>query len=184
MQGCGTSRKDDRLDIAVFPGTFHPVTAGHMDIIRRGAAMFGMLVVAVAAQHGKAGALPADERAELLRLAIGAEGISNVRVEIFDGLVVDFAARVGARCILRGLRNTADFLYEQPMAQLNRGLRAEVETLCLMSAPEVAYISSSRVREIAALGGDISGLVPQALQARIAAIYGSSVTDEGSRTHG
>jgi pantetheine-phosphate adenylyltransferase len=157
--------------IAVYPGSFDPVTSGHCDIIARAAGMFETLIVLVAANSSKAPLFTADERADLLRRAC--EGMDNVRVETLPpALLVDFAARHGARVIVKGLRAVSDFEYEFQMALLNRRLRPEVETIFLMTAAEHSYLSSSIVKEIARLGGDITGLVPDAVRTALEQKFG------------
>ena len=149
------------MAIAIFPGSFDPVTNGHLDIIRRAAALFDELVVAVLDNPNKKGRFPPEARVDMLRRVTTAW--PNVRAERFSGLLVKYAQRCGARVIVRGLRAANDFEYEFQMAQLNRGMSEAVETLFMMTAPQYAYVSSSGVREIAALGGDITPLVPGAL---------------------
>ncbi len=152
---------------AIFPGSFDPVTNGHLDVIRRAAPLFDALVVAVLVNADKRGSFPVQQREEMLRRVTA--DLPNVRVENFSGLLVAFAGRCGAQVILRGLRGVEDFGYEGQMAQLNRGMSPGVQTLFMLTAPEYAHISSSRVREIAVLGGDIAPLVPVALRAEISA---------------
>ena len=156
--------------IAVFAGTFDPVTNGHLDVIRRGAPLFDGLVVAVAKQ-GKATLFTLEQRLALLAPCIA--GIRGVRAEPFDGLLVEFARRAGARVLLRGVRTFQDWEYELRMAHMNRHLAPEMETLFLAPSVEHAYISSTLIREVAPLGADLSALVPahvaDALRARFPA---------------
>ena len=143
---------------AVYPGVFDPVTLGHLDIIRRGAALFGRLVVAVHAHPpGKACLFTADERLDLVRKAAG--DVPGIEPLLYDGLTADFVRDQGAAVILRGLRQHSDFVYEYQMALTNRTVSG-VETLFVMADERTAYISSHLVREVAALGGDVSNLVP------------------------
>ena len=145
--------------IAVYPGSFDPVTSGHFDIIVRAAGMFEALIVLVAANSSKSPLFTADERAELLRLSCA--GLPNVRVELLpEALLVSYVVQSGAKVIVKGLRAVSDFEYEFQMALLNRHLQPDVETIFLMTAAQHAYLSSSIVKEIARLGGDIHGLVP------------------------
>ncbi len=144
---------------AMFPGTFDPATNGHMDLIRRGAALFDELVVAVGENPGKTPLLGAADRAAIL--ADATAGLDNVRVQRYTGLTVAFAAEVGATVLLRGLRSAADMQHELPVAHTNRAV-AGVETLFLLPSPEVAFISSGLIRQIAAGGGDVTDLVPPA----------------------
>ena len=143
--------------IALFPGTFDPVTNGHLDIIRRGAAMFDELIVAVGANPEKTSRLDRDRRAAIVRQVTAA--LPNVRVETYAGLTVEAAAAFGAAVILRGLRNAADFQHESQMAMTNRAVTG-VETLFMMTSPDCSFITSSLVRQVAAGGGDVSALVP------------------------
>ncbi|MDQ2798419.1 MAG: pantetheine-phosphate adenylyltransferase [Armatimonadota bacterium] len=146
--------------IAVYPGSFDPVTSGHYDIIARAAGMFEMLVVLVAVNSGKTPLFTADERAALIREACAS--LPNVQVDtLTDALLVDYAVGRGAKVIVKGLRAVSDFEVEFQMALLNRHLQPEVETLFLMTSAEHSYLSSSIVKEIGRLGGDITGLVPE-----------------------
>ncbi len=146
--------------IAVYPGSFDPVTSGHFDIIERAAGMFETLIVLVAANSTKTPLFTAEERAELLRESCA--GLPNVKVELLPNvLLVDFVVECGAKVIVKGLRAVSDFEYEFQMALLNRHMQPQVETIFLMTAAEHSYLSSSIVKEIARLGGDIAGLVPE-----------------------
>lgn len=146
--------------VAVFPGTFDPVSNGHLDVIRRGAALFDRLVVAVA-RSGRDTWFSADERVTLLKDA--AREIEGADVVAFDGLLAEFARSAGAAAILRGVRTFQDWEYELRMASMNRHLAPEVETLFLAPSASSAFISSSLVREVASMGGDLTGLVPAAV---------------------
>ncbi len=155
---------------AIYPGVFDPVTLGHLDVIRRGAALFGRLVVAVHANPpGKQCLFTAEERADLVRRA--AAGIDGVSVTLYDGLTVNVAREQGEAFLLRGLRPHGDFAGEYEMAVTNRTL-ADVETVFLSAEAHTAAISSRLVREVARLGGDVSNLVPpsaaEALQRKLA----------------
>ena len=153
--------------IAVYPGSFDPVTSGHLDVIVRAAGMFETLIVLVAANSSKSPLFTADERAELVRLSCA--DLPNVRVEILPNtLLVSFVVESGAQVIVKGLRAVSDFEYEFQMALLNRHLEPNVETIFLMTAAEHAYLSSSIVKEIARLGGNITGLVPKPAQDALA----------------
>ncbi|PIQ81629.1 MAG: pantetheine-phosphate adenylyltransferase [Candidatus Omnitrophica bacterium CG11_big_fil_rev_8_21_14_0_20_64_10] len=151
----------------LYPGSFDPVTNGHLDLIRRAAAIFPRVVVGVAGTASKEPLFPVEERVTMLKQAV--RGIPRVTVRPFDGLVVDFARRVGARRILRGLRMVSDFEYEFQMALTNRKLNTRVETIFLMPSPETAYISSRLVKEVAGLGGDVSRFVPGFVARRLKA---------------
>lgn len=141
----------------VYPGTFDPITHGHSDLVARAARLFDRVIVAVAANPGKAPSFSIEERMELARAAL--TDVENVEILGFQGLLVDFARKQGARVILRGLRAVSDFEYELQLSSMNRRLAPDIETLYLMPAEQYSYISSSLVREIAALGGDVSSFV-------------------------
>jgi len=143
--------------VGVYPGVFDPVTLGHLDIIRRGAALFDRLLVAVATNPEKESLFTAEERRGMLREAVA--DIPGVDVDAYEGLTVEFVRRHGASVILRGLRQHSDFEYEYQLALTNRTI-AGVETVFVMADERVAYISSRLVREVARLGGDVSKLVP------------------------
>ena len=157
-----------RTRIAVYPGTFDPITNGHVDLVDRASPLFERLVVGVAESPGKGPALPLELRVELARDALSVFG--NVEVIGFDGLLAHFVRDLGAGVLLRGLRAVSDFEYEFQLASMNRHLIPDVETLFLTPAEEYGFISSSLVREISRLGGDVSAFVPpavaQALQAQ------------------
>jgi len=143
--------------VAVYPGVFDPVTLGHLDIIRRGTALFDRLIVAVASNPDKQPLFTTEERTALLRGAVA--DLKNVAVDSYEGLTVQFVHRHGASVILRGLRQHSDFEYEYQLALTNRTI-AGVETVFVMADEKVAYISSRLVREVTSLGGDVSQLVP------------------------
>lgn len=144
---------------ALFPGTFDPVTLGHLDLIRRAAALFERLTVAVAEHPTKRELLPHDLRMELLREVTA--GIAGLSVERLEGLVVDGARERGCDVIVRGARGTADFDYEAQMARTNRLLSQGIETVILVSSPEHVHISSTLARQVAVMGGPLEGLVPE-----------------------
>lgn len=143
--------------IAVYPGTFDPITLGHADIVSRAAPLFEKLILGVAGSTAKNTVFSADERVELASEILA--GFTNVEVQRFDGLMVDFARKVGATVVLRGLRAVTDFEYEFQLAGMNRKLMPEADTVFLPTSEQHTYISSSLVREISALGGDISDFV-------------------------
>ena len=151
---------------AVCPGSFDPVTNGHVDVITRAAALYDELVVAVLVNPGKAGLFSVDERMALLREAVA--DVPNVTVDSFQGLLVDYCRSNDIPVIVKGLRAVSDFEYELQMAQMNREL-AGVETLFVPTAPQVGHLSSSLVKQIATFGGDVSGLVPTAVHERLIA---------------
>ena len=155
--------------IAVYPGSFDPITRGHEDLIRRGLEIADHVVVAVATQAAKEPLFTMPERMQLVRAVMGKS--RRLDVKTFDGLLVDFARTVGARIIIRGLRYVSDFEYEYQMALMNRKLAPEVETLFLVPAFDLTYLSSSLVREVARFGGDVSGLVHPAVSKALAARF-------------
>jgi pantetheine-phosphate adenylyltransferase len=156
---------------AVCPGSFDPVTNGHVDVIARAAALYDELVVAVLVNPGKAGLFDIDERMELLREACA--DLPNVTVDSFHGLLVDYCREHDIPVIVKGLRAVGDFEYELQMAQMNREL-ANVETLFVPTSPQVGHLSSSLVKQIAKFGGDVSRLVPKAVLDRLLAQRGQS----------
>ncbi|MEI2456060.1 pantetheine-phosphate adenylyltransferase [Lysobacter firmicutimachus] len=156
-----------RNRVAVYPGTFDPITNGHVDLVDRAAPLFERLVIGVAESPGKGPALPLDVRVELARQAVSHH--SHVEVRGFNSLLAHFVAEVGGGVLLRGLRAVSDFEYEFQLASMNRHLIPEVETLFLTPAEQYGFISSSLVREIARLGGDVSGFVPPAVDAALRA---------------
>jgi pantetheine-phosphate adenylyltransferase len=154
--------------IAVYPGTFDPMTLGHLDLIRRAAGLYDRLVVAVAATSVKSGALfDADTRIAMIREDVARAGVANVSVETLDTLLVEFCRRRGARVVVRGVRVYSDFEYEFQMALTNKKLAPEIETLFMMPTEGLAYVSSSMVREIARYGGDVTEFVTPAVAARM-----------------
>lgn len=159
---------DGQRRIAVFPGTFDPVTNGHVDIMRRGAALFDELIVGVGRNPDKPVTFSHQERADIIAEIVG--DIPNVRVERFDGLTVDFARRAGASVILRGIRNSADLQFEFQVALTNRAV-AGIETVFIMTRAEYAFTSSGLIRQMASMGGDVSSLVPPAALAAIERKY-------------
>lgn len=150
---------------AVCPGSFDPVTNGHVDIFRRAAALFDELVIATGTNISKSRLFDPDERLEMLREACA--DLPNVTVMGFTGLIVDFCREIDAQAIVKGLRGGNDYEYELPMAQMNAHLTG-VETVFVPTTASLGYVSSSLVKEVASLGGDISGLVPPAVQVRLA----------------
>lgn len=151
--------------IAVFPGTFDPITLGHLDLIRRGSGLYEQLIVGVGENPEKSSLLKVPQRMEIVRQVVG--GLGNVRVESYSGLTVDFARRCGAGVLLRGIRDAADLHIETAIAHTNRQVSG-VETLFVLPAPQYAFISSRLVRQIAQAGGDVSALVPPEVLAHIA----------------
>lgn len=150
------------MKVAVYPGTFDPVTNGHLDVIHRALSLCDRLTVGVAIREEKKPLFPAEERAEIIRQVLKNE--PRVEVETFDGLLTDFAKKHNATFLIRGLRAVSDFDYELQMALTNRKLAPDTDTVFLMTAENYIFISSSLVKEIARLGGDISELVPSAVE--------------------
>ena len=152
------------MSVAVYPGSFDPITNGHLDVIRRATRAFERVVVAVLANPRKQPLLPVDERMAIIRAALADAGVDAERVDVdsFDGLTVDFCRRRGAAFIVRGLRAISDFESEMQLAHNNRKLAPDVDTVFFMTALEHGYVSSSLVKEIAAFGGDVSEMIPAA----------------------
>ena len=149
---------------AIYPGTFDPITNGHLDLIERGSKTFDKLIVAVLRNVEKNPLFSVDERVEMLREA--ARHCPNVSVDAFEGLLVDFAVRCQARVILRGIRAVSDYENELQMALMNRKLDSNIETVFMMSAAAYTYLSSRLVKEVCQLGGDVKGLVPPVVEER------------------
>jgi pantetheine-phosphate adenylyltransferase len=145
--------------VAVYPGTFDPVTNGHLDIVTRAAALVDKVIVAVADNAKKTPLFSKEERQDMIRQCLA--DVDNVEVDSFSGLLVDYVKGCGARAIVRGLRAIADFEYEFQFAHMNRHLAPNVETMFLMTSEDAFYVSSSLVKEVASMGGDISRLVPE-----------------------
>ncbi len=154
-----------RSIVAIYPGSFDPITNGHLDVIERGSRMAERLIVAVLRNQDKHPFFPLEERVEMLAEAV--QPYSNVDVDSFDGLLVDFAEQNSANVILRGIRAISDYEKEWEMALMNRRLRPTVETVFLMAREEYSFISSHLVKEVASLGGDVSHMVPAAVNRRL-----------------
>ena len=157
------------LRVAICPGSFDPVTSGHLDVIQRASELFDHVVVAVGKNMRKSAKLSAEERARLIEKITGP--LENVSVEVMEGLLVNFAREQGARVVVKGLRAGSDFESEFQQAQLNRTLYPEFETAFIMAAPEHSFLSSSAVREIASLGGSVKGLVPDEILETVQRVY-------------
>jgi pantetheine-phosphate adenylyltransferase len=157
------------VSVAVYPGSFDPVTNGHLDVLRRASAVFDRVIVAVLANPRKTPLLPTAERVAAIRDALGAVGLrgDNVAVESFDGLTVDFCRARDAHFIVRGLRAISDFEAEMQLAHNNRKLAPGVDTVFFMTSLEQGYVSSSLVKEIAQFGGDVSEMVPKPAEERL-----------------
>jgi pantetheine-phosphate adenylyltransferase len=156
--------------IAVYPGAFDPVTKGHLDLADRGRRHFDRLILAVLRNEEKQPLFSVEERVVFLREAV--RGWDNVEVQSFDGLLVDFAERVGASIILRGIRAVTDLEYEMQMAMMNRALRPALETAFFVPSEAYSYVSSRLVREVARLGGPVTALVPPAVAAALGRRFG------------
>ena len=146
------------MKIAVYPGSFDPITLGHLDVLKDGAHMFDKVIITVSNNISKHALLSVEERKELIRQSVA--DIPNVEVDSFDGLTVEYAKKVGATILLRGLRAVSDFEYEMQLSQTNRSLSEDIKTVFLITRPEYNFISSSSVKEILKNDGDISKFVP------------------------
>ena len=151
--------------LAVYPGSFDPLNNGHVDIIARGARLFDRIIVAIAVNAEKAPLFTMDERVEIARAVFKDQ--PTVEIEAFDGLLVDYVARRRADVIVRGLRAVSDFEFEFQMALMNRRLNGKIETVFMMPAEQYSYISSRLIKEVFALGGQVHGLVPDMVEARL-----------------
>ena len=150
---------------AVYPGSFDPLTNGHLDLIERSLRIFDDVIVAVVTNPAKTSLFSDVERVEMIREAT--RDLGKIEVVIFDGLLVDLVARVGAKAIIRGLRAVSDFEYEFQMALMNRKLREEIEAVFLMPSEAYSYISSRLIKEVAGYGGSVTGLVPVGVEKRL-----------------
>jgi pantetheine-phosphate adenylyltransferase len=153
--------------IAVYPGSFDPLTNGHVDIISRGTRLFDRIIVAILVNAEKAPLFTMDERVEIARTVF--RDLPSVEVDTFAGLLVDYAERRGAQAIVRGLRAVSDFEFEFQMALMNRRLKPAIETVFMMPAEQYTYISSRLIKEVFALGGRVDGLVPELVEERLRA---------------
>ncbi len=151
--------------IVVYPGSFDPITNGHLDILRRGLELFDRVIVAVANNIEKQGLFTVAERIELIRTAVAHN--DNIIIDSFNGLLVDYAKKVGARFVIRGLRAMNDFEYEFLMASMNRNLNPDMDTFFMMTSKDYFFVSSRTIKEVAAFGGSVKGLVPEAVEAAL-----------------
>ncbi|MEJ2532051.1 MAG: pantetheine-phosphate adenylyltransferase [Halioglobus sp.] len=163
-----------RTQSVIYPGTFDPITNGHVDLTERAARLFDRVVVAIAHSEKKTPLFSLEERVTLCRASLG--HLDNVEVVGFSNLLTDFAKSQGARCVLRGLRAVADFEYEFQLANMNRAMYPEFESIFLTPSEDLSYISSSLVREIAALQGDITPFVPEEVAAALKARFSEQAT--------
>jgi pantetheine-phosphate adenylyltransferase len=162
--------------IAIYPGSFDPITNGHLDLIQRGARLFDRLIVSILRNESKEPLFSVEERMEMLREVV--QVYPNVEVDCFDGLLVDYASTHDATALLRGIRAISDYEYELQMALMNRRLCPQIETVFMMANEAYSFISSRLVKEVFSLGGAISGLVPPSVEARMRARV-SKVTAKG-----
>jgi pantetheine-phosphate adenylyltransferase len=151
--------------LAVYPGSFDPLTNGHVDIITRGARLFDRIIVAVLINAEKSPLFSLDERVEIARGVF--EGVANVEVDMFDGLLVDYVERRNAQVIVRGLRAVSDFEFEFQMALMNQRLNGKIDTIFMMPAEQYTYTSSRLIKEVFRLGGQVRGLVPDMVEDRL-----------------
>jgi len=151
--------------LAIYPGSFDPITNGHLDLIQRGSRMFDQLIVSILRNESKQPLFSVEERTEMLREVV--QVYPNVDVDSFDGLLVDYAASRSAKVLLRGIRAISDYEYELQMALMNRRLRPDIETVFMMANEAYSFISSRLVKEVFGLGGTITGLVPPSVEARM-----------------
>ena len=150
---------------AVYPASFDPITNGHLDLIDRSLRLFDEVVVGVASNVGKSGVFGVDERIEMIRDAVGER--DNMRIEVIEGLLVDYVRSINARVIIRGMRALADFEYEFEMAMMNAHMYPDVETVFLMTSSKWFYVSASRMRELVSFGADVSDFVPKLAAQRL-----------------
>jgi pantetheine-phosphate adenylyltransferase len=160
---------------AIYPGSFDPLTNGHLDIIERGCRLFDEVVVAILVNQAKQSLFSVDERLDAIRSVVPSP---SVRVETFDGLLVHYARERGATAVIRGIRAVSDYEYELQMALMNRRLAPDVETVFLMSTEAYSFVSSRLVKEVASLGGSVAGLVPPLVEQRLAARFGPKPSKE------
>lgn len=149
--------------IAIYPGSFDPITNGHLDLIERSLSLFDVLIVAVAINPRKTPLFTVQERLTMIEASLPAHAPGQLRVDSFEGLLVDYAKAQGAQAIVRGLRAVSDFEFEFQMANMNRHLRRDIETVFMMTGEESFYISSSFIRDVAAFGGTVKKMVPEAV---------------------
>ena len=157
---------------AIYPGSFDPITNGHLDLIERGCCLFDKLIVAILRNEAKQPLFSVEERIDMLREVV--DCYPNVVVDSFEGLLVDYAAENGATVLLRGIRAISDYEYELQMALMNRRLRPDIETVFMMASEAHSFISSRLVKEVFGLGGNIEGLVPPSVEGRLRKRFGRS----------
>lgn len=147
------------MKIAIYPGSFDPITKGHLDILKTGAEIFDKVIIAVSKNSKKSGFLTVDQRVELIRASIAE--FENVEVDSFEGLTVEYAKAKGAKVLIRGLRAVSDFEYEMQLSQTNSAISVEIKTVFLITKPKYNFISSSTIKDLYLMGGDISKFVPE-----------------------
>ncbi|MBO5948871.1 pantetheine-phosphate adenylyltransferase [bacterium] len=147
------------MKTAIYPGSFDPITKGHLDVLKKASKMFDKVIIAVLKNSSKKGFLPIEDRVKLIRQSV--KDIENVEVDSFDGLTIEYARKKGANILIRGLRAVSDLEYEMQISQTNSALAPEIDTVFLITKPKYNFISSSIVKEIASTGGDVSKFVPQ-----------------------
>ncbi len=162
---------------AIYPGSFDPITNGHLDLIERGSQLFDRLIVSILRNETKQPLFSVPERMEMLRDVV--KVYANVEVDSFDGLLVDYAVRKSATVLLRGIRAISDYEYELQMALMNRRLRPELETVFLMAGEAYSFISSRLVKEVIGLGGNIAGLVPPSVEERLRTRFSTANSNKG-----
>lgn len=148
------------MTLAIYPGSFDPLTKGHLDVLKRASRIFDKVIIAVLINHTKESFIPLEDKLNLIKTAILEANLTNVEVDCFDGLTVEYAKQKGAKVLIRGLRAVSDFEYEMQLAQMNQNLDNSIETVFLTTKPKYNFISSGVVKEAAKLGGDVSALVP------------------------
>ena len=148
---------------AVYPGSFDPITKGHLDVLKKASKMFDRVIIAVLKNDAKKGFLPTEDRIALIKEALKEMDLHNVEVDSFDGLTIEYAKHVGSDILIRGLRAVSDFEYEMQLSQTNSALAPSLTTVFLITKPKYNFISSSTVKEIAKYGGDISKFVPESV---------------------
>lgn len=149
------------MTLAIYPGSFDPITKGHLDVLARASKMFDKVIIAVLENNKKKTFIPLADKLALIKSAIDDAGLTNIEIDYFNGLTVEYAKKKGAKVLIRGLRAVSDFEYEMQLAQMNQNLDNELETVFLTTTPQYNFISSGIVKEAALLGGDISKLVPK-----------------------
>jgi len=148
------------LKTAIYPGSFDPVTKGHLDVLKRAAGIFDKVIIAVLKNSSKRSFLPIEDRLHLIKLSCEYDKLENVEVDSFQGLTIDYARLKGANVLIRGLRAVSDFEYEMQLSQTNNALAEDINTVFLITKPKYNFISSSTVKEVATMGGDVSKFVP------------------------